>query len=94
MALGADAGEVRRMVLGQVTRMFVAGGSTGIVIAISLRIRTGVRLGNSDIQARQGPNQRIHRLKAARTDSRPHRRRAAAVHSNAVDHHSVVARGR
>ncbi len=36
MALGADAGRVRRMVLRQVTRMFVVGGVLGILAALAL----------------------------------------------------------
>jgi ABC-type antimicrobial peptide transport system permease subunit len=36
MALGADTAVVRRMVLGQVARMLLAGGSAGIVTAIAL----------------------------------------------------------
>jgi predicted permease len=36
MALGADAGRVRTLVLGQVTRMLVVGGIIGIVAALGL----------------------------------------------------------
>jgi predicted permease len=36
MALGADAGRVRRMVLGQVARMAIIGGAIGIAAAIGL----------------------------------------------------------
>jgi ABC-type antimicrobial peptide transport system permease subunit len=36
MALGADIGDVRRMILGQLAGMFVAGGSAGILIALAL----------------------------------------------------------
>jgi predicted permease len=36
MALGADRGDVRRLILTQVVRMFVIGGLSGIVVAIAL----------------------------------------------------------
>jgi predicted permease len=36
MALGADAGRVRRMVLGQVGRLIVVGGAIGVVTALAL----------------------------------------------------------
>jgi predicted permease len=36
MALGADRGDVRRLILTQVVRMFVIGGLSGIAIAIAL----------------------------------------------------------
>jgi predicted permease len=36
MALGAESGQIRRMVLGQVGRMVLVGGAIGIVVALAL----------------------------------------------------------